>query len=148
MFPFSRMPFDKRQIEAAIVNLEKQSSAELRVYIERKIPLTSSISDLERALQVFTLLEMEKTVARNGVLIYIAFKDHKCSVIGDQGIHQYVGDEFWRQICDTMISHFKQKKYNEGIVNAIESIGKELALYFPHQPNDCDELSNEVVINE
>ena len=148
MFPFSRMPFDKKQIEAAIVNLEKQSSAELRVYIERKIPLTSSISDLERALQVFTLLEMEKTVARNGVLIYIAFKDHKCSVIGDQGIHQYVGDEFWRQICDTMISHFKQHKYNEGIVNAIESIGKELALYFPHQPNDCDELSNEVVINE
>ena len=148
MFPFSRMPFDKKQIEVAIVNLEKQSSAELRVYIERKIPLTSSISDLERALQVFTLLEMEKTVARNGVLIYIAFKDHKCSVIGDQGIHQYVGDEFWRQICDTMISHFKQKKYNEGIVNAIESIGKELALYFPHQPNDCDELSNEVVINE
>ena len=66
MFPFSRMPFDKKQIEAAIVNLEKQSSAELRVYIERKIPLTSSISDLERALQVFTLLEMEKTVARNG----------------------------------------------------------------------------------
>ena len=148
MFPFSRMPFDKKQIEAAIVNLEKQSSAELRVYIERKIPLTSSISDLERALQVFTLLEMEKTVARNGVLIYIAFKDHKCSVIGDQGIHQYVGDEFWRQICATMISHFKQKKYNEGIVNASESIGKELALYFPHQPNDCDELSNEVVINE
>ena len=148
MFPFSRMPFDKKQIEAAIVNLEKQSSAELRVYIERKIPLTPSISDLERALQVFTLLEMEKTVARNGVLIYIAFKDHKCSVIGDQGIHQYVGGEFWRQICDTMISHFKQKKYNEGIVNAIECIGKELALHFPHQPNDCDELSNEVVINE
>ena len=148
MFPFSRMPFDKKQIEAAIVNLEKQSSAELRVYIERKIPLTSSISDLERALQVFTLLEMEKTVARNGVLIYIAFKDHKCSVIGDQGIHQYVGDEFWRQICDTMISHFKQKKYNEGIVNAIECIGEELALHFPHQPNDCDELPNEVVINE
>ena len=148
MFPFSRIPFDKKQIEEAIVNLEKQSSAELRVYIERKIPLTSSISDLERALQVFTLLEMEKTVARNGVLIYIAFKDHKCSVIGDQGIHQYVGDEFWRQICATMISHFKQKKYNEGIVNAIESIGKELALHFPHQPNDCDELSNEVVINE
>ncbi len=148
MFPFSRMPFDKKQIEAAIVNLEKQSSAELRVYIERKIPLTSSISDLERALQVFTLLEMEKTVARNGVLIYIAFKDHKCSVIGDQGIHQYVGDEFWRQVCDTMISHFKQKKYNEGIVNAIECIGEELALHFPHQPNDCDELPNEVVINE
>ena len=45
MFPFSRMPFDKKQIEAAIVNLEKQSSAELRVYIERKIPLTSSISE-------------------------------------------------------------------------------------------------------
>ena len=32
---FSRIPFDKQLIERAIVKLEQQTSAELRVYIER-----------------------------------------------------------------------------------------------------------------
>lgn len=148
MFPFSRMPFDKKQIEAAIVRFEKQSSAELRVYIERKMPGNQMISELERALQIFTRLEMEKTEARNGVLIYVAFKDHKCSVIGDQGIHQYVGDAFWRYVCDEMIGRFKQHQYNEGILAAIEHIAKELALHFPRQADDRDELANEVIIND
>lgn len=148
MFPFSQMPFDKKQIETAIADFEKQSSAELRVYIEQKMPTNQPVSDLERALQVFTQLEMEKTEARNGVLIYVAFKDHKCSIIGDQGIHQYVGDTFWRRVCDEMISCFKRAQYNEGILTAIEHIGKELALHFPRQADDRDELANEVVIND
>ena len=35
---FSRIPVDKKQIEAAISRLESLSSAEVRVYIERKVP--------------------------------------------------------------------------------------------------------------
>ncbi|EJS90218.1 hypothetical protein AAUPMC_08377, partial [Pasteurella multocida subsp. multocida str. Anand1_cattle] len=46
----------------------------------------------ERALQIFDELGMQATEAHNGVLIYVAFRAHQCAIIGDQGIHQYVGD--------------------------------------------------------
>lgn len=145
---FSRTPINKAQVEKAISQLETQTSAELRVYIERKIPKkTSSKTGVARALVIFNDLEMYETQARNAVLIYVAFKDHQCSIIGDQGIHQYVGEQFWQQQCDVMVNYFRQGEYTQGIVTAIENIGKELALYFPIQPNDKNELDNEVIIN-
>ncbi|WP_439257645.1 TPM domain-containing protein [Lonepinella sp. BR2271] len=143
---FSRIPFDKKQIENAIAELEQQTSAELRVYIERHLPKNALI--LDRTLAVFNQLDMHKTAARNAVLIYIAHKDHQCSIIGDQGIHQFVGDEFWQHQCQLMISYFKEKQYTLGVLAAIEKIGQELSLYFPIQPDDVNELPNEVIIND
>ncbi|MGQ0286087.1 TPM domain-containing protein [Pasteurellaceae bacterium 22721_9_1] len=143
---FSRIPFDKKQIEAAIAELEKNSSAELRVYIERHLPKNTLI--LDRTLAVFKQLDMHETAAKNAVLIYIAYKDHQCSIIGDIGIHQFVGEQFWQQQCDLMISYFKQKQYTSGVVAAIEQIAGELTTYFPVQADDINELPNEVIINE
>ena len=145
---FSRIPFNKAQIEAAIGRLEQQTSAELRVYIERHIPQEEKYSSLKRALHVFNELKMDTTKARNGVLIYIAFKDHQCSIIGDQGIHQYVGEDFWREQCDLMVTYFKRADYTAGIVEVIEQIGEELTKYFPIQTDDVNELENEVIIND
>ncbi len=146
---FSRMPFDKKQIEASIIKLEQQTSAELRVYIERTMPKSDTpLSSVERALAIFSQLDMEKTEAKNAVLIYIAHKDHQCSVIGNEGIHQYVGNEFWQQQCQLMIDHFKQRDYTLGVVSAIERIGSELAKHFPIKPDDQNELPNEVIIND
>ena len=34
--------------------------------------------------------------ARHGVLIYVAVPDHKLAVIGDAGIHERVGEAYWR----------------------------------------------------
>lgn len=143
---FSKIPIDKQQVEKAISQLEQKSSAELRVYVESKMPKQTS-SGIERALQIFNELGMQETSTRNGVLIYVAFKSHQCSIIGDYGIHQYVGEQFWQKQCDVMVSHFRQGNYTEGIVTAIENTGKELALHFPIQPNDKNELDNEVIIN-
>ncbi len=143
---FSRIPFDKKQIENAIAELEKQTSAELRVYIERHLP--KNTENLDRALTIFNQLEMHKTVARNAVLIYIAHKDQQCFILGDQGIHQFVGDEFWHKQCQSMISYFKEKQYTIGIVSVIEQIGEELSIHFPIQPDDANELPNEVIIND
>ncbi|AAK02868.1 TPA: TPM domain-containing protein [Pasteurella multocida] len=145
---FSKIPIDKQQVEKAIFQLEKQTSAELRVYVERKIPRKAQVNTgFERALQIFDELGMQATEAHNGVLIYVAFRAHQCAIIGDQGIHQYVGDAFWQQQCDLMISHFRQNAYTQGIIVAIDNIAKELANYFPIQPDDKNELDNEVIIN-
>lgn len=146
---FSRFPFDKVKIEQVIVDLEQQTSAELRVYIEGHLPKSEqNPSVLDRTLLLFQELEMDQTKERNAVLIYIAYKDHCCAVIGDIGIHQYVGDEFWQQQYQQMCFHFSQKRYTEAVVNAIQQIGDELAKHFPLQPDDINELPNEVIIND
>lgn len=144
---FSKLPFDKKQIEAAIARLEQRSSAELRVYIERHLP-KSQPSAIQHALSIFTQLAMTETQARNGVLIYIAYKDQQCAIIGDEGIHQYVGEAFWQQQYAVMVEDFQQKRYTQGVVNTIERIAQRLTLHFPIQPDDRNELDNEVIIND
>ncbi|OOF70712.1 TPM domain-containing protein [Rodentibacter caecimuris] len=146
---FSRIPINKKQIEAAIVRLEQQTSAELRVYIERKLPKSANnLSAMERALQVFTELEMYKTSEQNAVLIYLGYQDHLCAVVGDKGIHQFVEINFWQQQCDTMLVFFKKEDYTGGIICAIDDIAKVLATYFPVKPDDQNELDDEVIIND
>ena len=140
----AKMPFDKARIEQAIVALEQQTSAELRVYIE---PHLQNAPILDRTLQIFDELEMRQTQARNAVLIYIAHKDHQCSIIGDEGIHQFVGDAFWQQTHAAMVATFKQGKHTDAVVLGIQMIGDELAKHFPVQPDDVNELPNEVIIN-
>ncbi|VEH67839.1 Domain of uncharacterised function (DUF477) [Rodentibacter pneumotropicus] len=146
---FSRIPVDKKQVEAAIVRLENESSAELRVYIERKLPKISvGLPAIERALQVFDELEMHRTSAQNSVLIYVGYQDHLCAIIGDKGIHQFVDEMYWQKQCDLMIEQFKLKAYTKGIVEAIERIADTLKIHFPIQPDDKNELSNEVIIHD
>lgn len=145
----SRIPVDKKQIEAAIARLESQSSAELRVYIERKLPKTEKgLSAIERALQIFGELDMHQTAAKNAVLIYVGYKNHLCAIIGDKGIHQFVDDAYWQKQCDLMIARFKEKAYTQGLVEAIEHITDTLKTHFPIQVDDRNELPNEVIIHD
>ncbi len=84
---FSRIPVDKKQIEAAISRLESLSSAELRVYIERKVPKASAqLSAMERALEVFDELEMHKTAAQNAFITYDCTEMIFISHINQHGI--------------------------------------------------------------
>lgn len=138
------IPFDKTQIEQGIDLLEQKTSAELRVYIE---PRVQNAPIFHRALQIFNALEMQQTQLRNGVLIYIAYKDHQLAIIGDESIHQFVGDAFWQQTHHMMVNEFKQNRYTEAVLLGIERIGAELAKHFPIQADDINELPNEVIIH-
>ncbi|KGQ30469.1 membrane protein [Gallibacterium genomosp. 2] len=138
-------PIQKSVIEQAIADLEKKTSAELRVYVERK-KSDAGRSALQQATFLFQQLEMEKTALRNGVLIYLALQSKQCAIVGDQGIDQYVEADFWKRACDLIVEQAKQKQYTQGIVNAIAMIGERLAQYFPYQEDDKNELPNEVVI--
>ena len=62
-------------------------------------------------------------------------------------IHKFVDVAYWQLQCDLMIEQFKQKAYTQGIVDAIDRISDILSRHFPIQPDDVNELSNEVIIN-
>ena len=131
---------EQQMIIAAIKEAELNTSGEIRVHIENHCKEEA----LERAAEVFYGLKMNHTAARNGILFYLAVKDHKFAIIGDEGINKNVEHDFWNDIKDEMISNFKENKFAEGLVAGILKCGERLKEYFPHQSDDVNELSDEI----
>ena len=131
---------DKETLIQAIKEAEKRSSAEIRIHIENHC----SGAVLDRATAVFHKLDMHKTELRNGVLIYLALKDRQTAIIGDQGINAMVSRDFWKNCYDSMAKHFAEGDFVGGIVSAIKNFQDDLGKLFPHQPDDVNELSDEI----
>lgn len=130
----------RAQIEDAIALAEKDTSGEIRVHIEDHC----NEEILDHAAFIFKTLEMEKTAARNGVLIYLAVLDKKFAIIGDSGINAKVPDGFWDSTRDIMTTRFRNNELVEGIVEGVRHAGQQLKQHFPYQQDDINELSNEV----
>ena len=134
---------EQQMIVAAIKEAELDTSGEIRVHIENHCKKET----LERAAEVFYDLKMNQTAARNGILFYLAVKDHKFAVIGDEGINKKVEHDFWNDIKDQMIFNFKENKFADGLVAGILKCGERLKEYFPYQSDDVNELSDEISFN-
>ena len=123
---------EKDAIIAAIRKLEIHTSGEIRVHIDDRCDEEA----YDRAVKVFQFLKMDQTAFRNGVLIYIAVKDRKFAIIGDEAIYQKVDNNFWSSVAQKLHNEFVETHFADGVINAIESVGKTLIKYFP----DVDEL--------
>ena len=133
-------PEEEHEIVNALSIAEKNTSGEIRVHIENH----SEKPPLERAKEVFLSLEMDKTQARNGVLFYVGVSDKTFAILGDEGIDKKVELDFWHMTKETVIQHFKNKNYKEGLVAGILSAGERLKSFFPYEADDTNELSNEI----
>ena len=131
---------EKNRIVAAIATAEKKTSGEIRVHIEPRC----KGDVLARASEVFHKLEMDKTVKRNGVLIYLAYDDKRFAIAGDKGINDVVPAGFWDTTKDEMSKYFKKGQFEAGVIHVISEAAKHLAIYFPHGADDKNELSNEI----
>lgn len=131
---------DKQVIANAIKNAELNTSGEVRVHIEPKC----KEDVLDHSAFIFEKLKMHETENRNGILFYLSLDDHKFAVIGDAGINQKVGDEFWETIKNEMIPLFKEGEMVAGLALGIEKAGIELKKYFPYQTDDKNELDDEI----
>lgn len=127
-------------IEQAIGEAEQNTSGEIRVHIEKRC----KEDVLDRASHVFSLLEIQKTELRNGVLFYLATEDKQFAILGDVGINAVVPKGFWHEIRDLMVDYFKKGQFTEGLAEGIKKSGEQLKSHFPYQSDDVDELPNEV----
>jgi uncharacterized membrane protein len=132
-------------ITQAIKEAEKETSGEIRVHIEEFCPKNNV---LDRAAKIFAELKIHKTELRNGVLIYLAFRDKKFAIIGDKGINKKVEPGFWDSSRDIMQEHFKKSEFTKGLVHGIQQAGSQLKKYFPYQLDDINELSDEISFGE
>ena len=132
---------DEARVTAAIAKAERQSSGEIRVYVTHH-----RIDDaLARARRRFLKLNMDRTRHRNAVLLYFAPRSHQFAIVGDTGIHEKCGDDFWRSAAEAMSAQFKEGRFTEAVESAIQQIGEVLARHFLRGPDDRNELPDSVV---
>lgn len=134
---------EEQSVVQAISKAELATSGEIRLHIENRC----KGDVLVRAKQVFADLDMLKTKDRNGILIYIALIDHKLCIWGDEGIHTKLGQSFWDSEVETIISSFKEKKFKDGLIQVIETIGLKLSELYPYKSDDKNELDNDISFN-
>ena len=134
---------DEELVVEAIRAAEKNTSGEVRVYVESHCRF---VDPVDRAIEVFFGLKMQETDEHNGVLIYVALKDRQLAVYGDEGIHVKVGKAFWQQAVEQMLQHFNKENHVAGICQTVAAIGEALRKEFPYQPNDDkNELPDAIV---
>jgi len=144
IFPSQQKIFTKEEeksIIQAIKEAEFKTSGEIRVHVEQK-----KEEDLkQRALEIFEALGMRNTKEKNGVLIYLNVGSKHFLVMGDEGIHNKVGQVFWEDLSTEMGKFFTANRFAEGTTQGIHRIGEELKKHFPFNPDtDTNELDDEI----
>ncbi|WP_034061564.1 TPM domain-containing protein [Lacinutrix jangbogonensis] len=131
---------EEQEVVAAICKAEQQTSGEIRVHIE-----TTSKGNIEtRALEVFSILNMQNTELHNAVLIYIATNDKAFAIYGDKGIDAVVSNSFWDTTKETIQNHLKNGNRKQALVDGVLLAGQQLKSHFPISKNDRNELSNTI----
>jgi uncharacterized membrane protein len=136
----SKLEHDR--IVRAMRDAESKTSGQIRVYIQRG---KMDVDALLAAQKKFHRLGMHKTPERNAVLIFVAPRAHKFAVVGDQAVHQKCGEAFWQQLVERMREHFRNEKFTDALVEAIEETGKTLAAHFPRRSTSSGQLPDDVI---
>jgi uncharacterized membrane protein len=131
---------EEQQVIDSIRAAENLTSGEIRVHLERKC--AGNVYD--RSQELFHLLKMDNTKQANGILFYLAVDDRKFAVLGDTGIHAHVGDDFWNSIREVMEARFRESEFKKGLIAGIEMVGERLAVHFPWEEGDVNELPDQI----
>ena len=118
---------DASAVERAIALAETRTTGEIRVSIAGFF-FGSCRHLAERA---FRRLGLHATRQRNGVLLLIAPARRQVVILGDEGIHAQVGDAFWTEIAARVSTRFREGRFTQGVVEAIDAIGEALVRHFP-----------------
>jgi len=136
-----RRKVDGEKIKAAIAAAERRTSGEIRISVARFFwgPVRPNA---ERA---FRRLGMAATRDRNGILFFLVPARRRFVVLGDEGIHARVGQEFWDQLAAVMSEDFRKGDFTAGLLRGIAEAGERLAGHFPFDAaTDRNELPDDV----
>jgi hypothetical protein len=91
------------------------------------VELWRGVMPRDRAVELFSELRVWDTENNSGVLIYVLLADRAIEILADRGVHAHVGAQRWELIVDAMRSAFATGRYQEGVLDAIAAVKRELA---------------------
>lgn len=142
---FSKEALDR--VARTIEEVEQTTSAEIRISIrDTRDSAEAGLTIQQMALKEFEYLKMDKTKDRTGVLLLILYDERQFYVYGDAGINERSNPETWEDVARILSEHFRVGKFEDGLHAALRAIASHVTTILPHQADDTDELSNEVII--
>ena len=134
-----------KKISNKIREVEQTTAGEIVVSIkEKKNFMERSKSVRELAEKEFVKAGITKTKGSTGILIFIILTSRQFYILGDKKINDKIEQSVWDSIAKNMSEHFIAGNFCDGILAGLENCGKTLSTHFPIQPDDINELPNEV----
>jgi uncharacterized membrane protein len=145
MFGMSRKELSRHvkaeKVQEAIKKAEIRTSGEICVSVS---PFFWG-SVRRQAERAFVRLGITRTKDRNGVLFFVVPSRKRFVVLGDEGIHAKVGQEFWEAVVESVCGKFHEGDFTGGLVDGITEVGERLAEHFPYDAEtDVNELPDAV----
>ena len=79
----------------------------------------------------FQKLNLQAAADKNSILILLAPETQKFAVVGGAMLHARVGHAWLHELTGLLSQYFKEGRYSDGLVAAIERIGTALKTHFP-----------------
>lgn len=120
------------RVHGAIKAAEHGTSGDIVVFITHR-----RVSDpLAAANREFRKLRLETAANKDSFLIFLAPKSQRFALVGGTALHDAAGQAWWDDLSARLTRHFKEGRYTEGLVAAIEEAGRKLKAHFPAQGPD------------
>jgi uncharacterized membrane protein len=145
MFPVETL----RAIGEAITAGEQTHRGEVRLIVERALPLDAAWSGVEvrrRALALFAEHAIWDTEENCGVLLYVNLAERKVEIVADRGINRKIDSATWRAICDTLTAGYARGAFHDSTLAAIGQVNALLREHFPSNGPRANELPDHPVI--
>jgi putative membrane protein len=116
--------------------------------LHRRLVPTAIAADATRraALASFMAQGVHLTENRTGVLIYVALAERRVEIVADAMINNCVEQRVWDELAETVVSAARRGALADGIIGAVERAGAILTQHVPRRHDDCNELSDRVVL--
>ena len=118
---------ERERIAKAIAKAEAGTTGRIAV---RVIP-DREVDAFERAKAEFGRHGLQRHEHANAALVLVAPKAKRFAIVGDRALHERVGDAFWNDVVNSVQPIFAREAVADGIIAAVERIGRELHAHFP-----------------
>jgi uncharacterized membrane protein len=125
---------DISRIQKTIKDSEKHHLGEIAFVLEGGMPLHflwAKKPARARAEDLFGDLRVWDTEHNSGVLVYVQLVDRRIEIVADRGIAAKVAQAEWEAVCREMEAAFRQGRFAEGALHAIERCTALLVRHFP-----------------
>lgn len=135
------------QLQATVAEAEAGHGGEIRLLIERSMPLVRAWRQRvrERAEELFAHTRVWDTAQRSGVLVYVNLAERRVELVADSGVAEVVEAARWQALCDTAAVAMYQGEPLAALQTLLRAIGAELRVHFACEGDvHGNELSDEI----
>ena len=100
----------------------------------------------EQAFQEFHRLDLHRTEAETGMLLFVSLFERRVVVLGDRGIDAKVGKDAWLATSQAILDGIARGSLREGLIEGIRRSEDVLAQHFPWTEGDRNEVPDRLVV--